>query len=128
MTVLSKGCPNEECSDHRCLYRLHEISHWSGDGVDTIDDLFIAVLRFLVPSNETFPNFSIPKLAVKQTKLRITKRELKTHVETDRVQWDLREAGLQRVLCIWDEECRVVTDAKRCDLEGLASGSQKYSV
>lgn len=55
--------------------RRQEILHWNSDCVLTIDDLFIAVLRLLIPSNETFPNSSIPKLAVKQKKLRITKEE-----------------------------------------------------
>lgn len=66
----------EKCNNRGCFYRHLEIFHWSSHHVVTTDDLFMAVLRLLVASDETFPNSSIPKLAVKQNKLRITEEQI----------------------------------------------------
>lgn len=69
----------EKCNNRGCFYRHFEIFHWSSHHVVTIDDLFMAVLRLLVASDDTFPNSSIPKLAVKQVENISKTKQIENH-------------------------------------------------
>ena len=48
-----EGDTKEKGNNRGCFYSQLEIFDWSSDYLVTIDDLFMTVLRLLVPSKET---------------------------------------------------------------------------